>query len=208
MSNQYPVNKSLSRRDHCNDNNWGRDDWNHHRDHHKEMCCPQHHCKDECRCNRKIDCEPEKVVFRCRNLQSTNLTTIAVGDLFGIPATTIATISSPDLCCFRRPCVKLEVSGIITVTLAIAALSNMVFRVFKRCGREDEQEIAMFTIGIPIIATPGTSIPFTLTLCDCDDCVSDNCCRYRVTAEVGGLAAIASFSIGQGAISLIAGDQC
>ena len=205
MSNQYPVNKSLSRRDHCSDNNWGRDDWHHHRN----VCCPQHHCKEECRCHRKIDCEAEKVVFKCRNLQTVNINTIAVGELNSAAPVNIASISSPDLCCFKKPCVKIDVSGIITANIAIAVLSNVIFRVFKRCGREEEQEIAMFTIGIPIIATPGTSIPFTLALCDCDDvCVTDNCCRYRVTAEIAGLAEIASLTIGQGAISLIAGDQC
>ncbi|KNF09223.1 hypothetical protein CLPU_3c00010 [Gottschalkia purinilytica] len=178
---------------------------------HKHDCdCKKHDCdckKHDCKCFREPDCKPEKIKFRCSTLTgATGIGVIAIGGL--ITPTTIGTISVSDLCCFKKPCVQLEISAIITIGVAIAVGTTITFRVFRRCDNQDEVEIQSFNLPQGVVLAVGSSIPVAFVVCDCNACPA-NCCTYRVTVEATAAVAVASaINVGQGGISLIAGNGC
>lgn len=173
--------------------------------------------RSNCRCGRndrcgcpenKVDCSPDKVIFRCNNIAgASGISVIAIGDT--VTPRTVGSVSVSDLCCFKRPCVKVDFSAVVNFSAAIAVGTTITFRVFKRCNGDDEIEIQSFdfTQGIALLA--GSSIPVSFSLCDCDSGCSDGCCTYRVSVEATADAAVASaINVNQGTISVIGTDMC
>ncbi|WP_050379154.1 DUF4489 domain-containing protein, partial [Gottschalkia purinilytica] len=165
-------------------------------DEHKHECeCHKRdhdHCKcfKEEKCCKPIDCDPEKIEFRCNTLTgATGIGIIAIGGL--ITPTTIGTISVTDLCCFKKPCVQLEFSAIITTGVALAVGTIITFRVFRRCDNGDEIEVQSFSLPQGVVVAIGSSIPVAFVVCDCNACPA-NCCTYRITVEATAAVAVAS----------------
>ncbi|MBU5440194.1 DUF4489 domain-containing protein [Tissierella sp. MSJ-40] len=167
-------------------------------------CCPP---RNDCDCCHQADCKPKKIIFRCSPITgATGIGVIAVGSV--VTPTTIGTISVTDLCCFRKPCVQLEISAIITTGVALAVGTTITFRVFRRCDNQDEVEVQSFNLPQGVIVDIGSSIPVAFVVCDCNACPA-NCCTYRVTVEATAAVAVASaINVSQGGISLIAGEGC
>ncbi|MGN9164188.1 DUF4489 domain-containing protein [Tissierellaceae bacterium HCP3S3_D8] len=172
--------------------------------------CHRHECdchRHDCDCRSPIDCKPEKVAFKCNNLSgASGISVIALGDT--VTPRNIGSISVPELCCFKKPCVKIDVSAIVSFAAAIAVGTTITFRIFKRCGRSEEIEVQSFDLTQGLAIAAGGSIPVNFSVCDCDGCHSD-CCTYRVTVEATAAVAVASaINVNQGTISIIAGDVC
>ncbi|MBU5440197.1 DUF4489 domain-containing protein [Tissierella sp. MSJ-40] len=199
MSSCYPVNGTLRS---INSNNliYGRNKSKYH----KCQCDCQ---RNDCDCCHQADCASEKIIFRCNPITgATSIGIIAVGDV--VTPTTIGTISVTDLCCFRKPCVQLEISAIIVFSVALEGAITITFRVFRRCDNQNEVEVQSFNLPQGIIVAIGSSIPVAFVVCDCNACPA-NCCTYRVTVEATAAVAVASaINVSQGGISLIAGDGC
>ncbi|MEW8973190.1 MAG: DUF4489 domain-containing protein [Tissierellaceae bacterium] len=178
--------------------------------HRHECDCHRHDCdchRHDCDCRSPIDCKPEKVAFKCNNLSgASGISVIALGDT--VTPRNIGSISVPELCCFKKPCVKIDVSAIVSFAAAIAVGTTITFRIFKRCGRSEEIEVQSFDLTQGLAIAAGGSIPVNFSVCDCDGCHSD-CCTYRVTVEATAAVAVASaINVNQGTISIIAGDVC
>lgn len=171
-----------------------------------EKCFSRGHRRDD-DCCRTIDCDPDKIVFKCNNITgASGISVIAIGDI--VTPRNVANVSVPDLCCFKRPCVKIDFSAIITLSAAIAVGTTITFRVFKRCDTGDEIEIQSFDFVQGIALAVGSSIPINFSICDCDGCFED-CCVYRVTVEATETVAVASaINVNQGTISAFAADVC
>lgn len=170
-------------------------------------------CNCKCDNNRgcpekNVDCSPDKVIFRCNNITgASGVSIIAIGDT--VTPRTVGNVSVTDLCCFKRPCVKVDFSAIVNFSAAVALGTTITFRVFKRCTRDDEIEIQSFdfTQGIALLA--GSSIPINFSICDCGDGCSDGCCTYRVTVEATAEVAVGSaINVNQGTLSVIGTDMC
>ncbi|MCR1897940.1 DUF4489 domain-containing protein [Irregularibacter muris] len=171
-----------------------------------EKCFSRCHRQDDC-C-RKVDCSPDKVVFKCNNISgASGISVIAIGDT--VMPRNVATVSVPDLCCFKRPCTKIDFSAIITFSAAIAVGTTITFRVFKRCGSGDEIQIQSFDFTQGLALAVGSSIPVSFSICDCDGCFDDDCCVYRVAVEATATVALATaINVNQGTISAFAADLC
>lgn len=182
-----------------------REDCNH--KHHKYDCeCKR--CRRDHDCYTPIDCRPDKVVFKCNNITgASGINIIAIGDV--VVPRNIGSVSVPELCCFKQPCVKIDISAIITLSAAIAVGTTITFRVFKRCGTEQEVEIQSFDITEGLALDAGSTIPVSLSVCDCNSDCHSNCCVYRVTVEATAAAAVATaINVNQGTISVTASDVC
>ncbi|KNF08695.1 hypothetical protein CLPU_5c00020 [Gottschalkia purinilytica] len=171
--------------------------------------CDEHKynkCFKKTECCEKIDCNPEKIKFKCSNLTgTTGINVIDINDATLQTPMTIGTISVTDLCCFKRPCVQLNVSAVIVTISFISINTTVIFRVFRRCDNGSETEVQSFNVSLGDIATiPLASTPVSFTICDNIAC-SSNCCTYRVTVEAIGPFPIAmALTVSQGGISLIA----
>ncbi len=179
-------------------------------DHHRCDCdchrrdCDCHRC--DCDCHRR-DYESEKVIFRGSPITvATGVGVIAIGSV--VTPTTIGTISVTDLSYFKKPCVRLEISAIITTGVTLAIGTTITFRVFRRYDNQDEVEVQSFNLPQGAIVAIESSIPVAFVVCDCNAYPEDRC-TYRVTVEATAAAAVVSaFNVSQGGISLIAGDGC
>jgi hypothetical protein len=117
-------------------------------------------------------------------------------------------VSVPELCCFKKPCVKIDFSAIVSFGAAIAIGTTITFRIFKRCGNGGEIEVQSFDFSQGLAIAAGSSMSVAFSVCDCDGCHSD-CCVYRVSVEATADAAVASaINVNQGTISIIASDMC
>lgn len=172
-------------------------------------------CNCGCGCGNKrgcpenrVDCSPDKVIFRCNNLTgASGVSIISIGDT--VPPRTVGSVSVSDLCCFKRPCVKVDVTAVINFSAAIALGTTITFRVFKRCVGEDEVEIQSYDFSQGIALLAGSSIPVSFSVCDCTEGCSDGCCTYRVTVEATAEVALGSaINVNQGTISVIGTDMC
>lgn len=179
----------------------------------KDNCVNHNNCRCDCRCecncgSNTVDCEPDKVAFKCNNITgASGISIIAIGET--VAPRTVANIAIQDLCCFKRPCVKLDFSAIITFSAAIAVGTTITFRVFKRCGKGDEIEIQSIDFSQGLALVTGSSIPVNFSICDCGDGCNEGCCTYRVTVEATADVAVGSaINVNQGTISAIAGDMC
>lgn len=169
-----------------------------------------------CKCGRKdgcpesrVDCSPDKVIFRCSNIAGvSSVSIIAIGDT--ITPRPVGSVAVTDLCCFKRPCVKVDFSAVVSFSAAIAVGTTLTFRVFKRCNGDDEVEIQSFDFTQGLALVVGSSIPINFSVCDCDNgCPSDGCCTYRVTIEATADVAVGSaINVNQGTLSVIGADMC
>jgi len=162
--------------------------------------------QDHC-CRPPVDCRPNKVIFKCNNLTGANgISIIALGD--SIKPRNIGSISIPELCCFKKPCIKIDFSAMVSFGASIGLGTTVTFRVYKRCGIGEEIEIQSFDLIQGIELTAGSSMPVAFSICDCESCYSD-CCLYRVTVEATATASLVSaLNVNQGTISVIATDMC
>ncbi len=163
--------------------------------------------KHEYECDSRIDCKPRNIVSHCNNLTgASGVGIVAVGET--VTPRTIGTLSVPELKCFRRPTIKLDLTAIITVNAALAVDTVITFRVFKRCGNGEEMEIQSFNYSPGLALVAGTSVPVAFSICDHTDCL-EKCCVYRVTVEATAAVAVAAaISINQGTISATVSDLC
>jgi hypothetical protein len=156
----------------------------------------------------KPKCEPKPLISNCKNLSG-----VATIPIINITAAapvqrTLGTISA-DLHCFRKPCVKLDLSTLIIIGLATDVPFTVTFRIFKRCDNQPEMEINSFDVSVVNPVAAGTSIPINLNVCDCCDNCPGKCCTYRIAAEGTALAAITDyFSVNQAVLSILASDSC
>lgn len=182
MSNQYRVSKSYEHKKECN---YGECDY-YEEDYHKK--------------NKHVDCNPNKIIFDCEEICGTNiLATIPEGrDTVTTKLYELGKITVKDLCCFKKPCVKLDLSsvvgGIITgISNYCVGLVSLKFIIEKRCDKELEfrtfKEIDALSLPIVPLAPLAPLTPLSLTqgfsICDCEEiCRENNCCEYRVSVVV------------------------
>lgn len=152
-------------------------------------------------------CEPTVAVFECKNVSgAVNIPIINLTAAPPVPRT-LGTISA-DLSCFKKPCVKLDFTGILVFGIEIDVDFDITFRVFKRCDNQPETEIDSFDFARTLNITAGKSVPIAFSVCDCDACPA-NCCTYRIAVEGSALLAITGFfTVAKGVVSLLATDQC
>lgn len=166
--------------------------------------CNKHENENE---NFQPECRPNKTIFRCNNITgASGIAIVALGDT--ITPRNIGSVSVQGLHCLRRPCIKIDVTAMLTFSALVALGTTITFRIFKRCDMGNEVEVQSFDIvqGLELVA--GSSMPVSFSICDCDiGCFASDCCVYRVTVEATAAVTLASaININQGTISAIAAD--
>lgn len=200
MSNQYPVNKSYGDKKDCR--------------------CGEHYHEKDCHDgghhhhHQKVDCKPNKTIFKCRENCGTIIqATIPAAGAIETTPRTVGTITVRDLCCFKNPCVKLDISNIVTGVASAGVAVSLNYQISKRCENEENFRVIKNVTPIALgIGTTAATVPIAFSICDCEELCSSRecCCEYRVDviANVTGAAdETATITISSGTISVIAGDQ-
>lgn len=189
MSNYYPVNKSYGDKKDCHD---GGD----HQEHSDKGC------------------KPEKIISKCKEIcGSIKSVKFPSDDPITTDEFTIATIVVKDLCCFKKPCVRIDTSSVITGTTSDGEdLVSITFRIYKRCDNENNfKEIKSITTPKIEVEDDGYSVISPIpSICDCEEsCRKECCCEYKITAQATIEAECGdeiTLNISEGIISVIANE--
>lgn len=204
MSKQYPVNKSYGEKRDC-----------HHGGHYHDKDCHHGGYNEGYKHQPHVDCKPNKTIFKCRENCGTIIqATIPAAGAIETTPRTVGTITVRDLCCFKNPCVKLDISNIITGVASADVTVSLNYQISKRCGKEENFRVIKDVTPIALgVGTTAGTVPIAFSICDCEELCSSRecCCEYRVDviADITGAEGdTATITISSGTISVIAGDQC